>query len=275
MISLFTWNNFVNFEPLWVRLVNSLDTFAACELFMVVVIFVVAYPVERFINRERYSAFRNAATYAFIGIILMGIFFAITMLRLGGNFDYTPVIGLYVTAISTITAFVARLIYPWMLRLRRTTLGLTIVIAALAVAGPAVPTIQRSSPQPDSFYPKTYPSEAARATWDVDENTGAAATNHSDGIADYDPNKSYAIWYQCKFASKRELTFYIRKRNEYGDLATLKGSCSTVQIQSIDVELGKDKMAVTMLLDPSSEGGANINGVNTDADAWAVLAPKN
>lgn len=242
---------------------------------MTVVILMVANPVERFINRESFSAFRNAATYAFIGIIVFAIFFVAAFFKSGGNFSYTPVIGMYVTAISTVTAFVARLIYPWMLRLRRTTLGLAIAIAALAIAGPGVPTIHQSSPQPDSFYPATYPSEAARATWDVDENTGAAATNHSDGIAEYDPTKSYAIFYQCKFASKRELTFYVRNRDGLADLATVKAICSTDQIQSVDVELGKEKMAVQMLLSPSSEGGANINGVNTDPDAWAVLAPKN
>jgi hypothetical protein len=247
---------------------------------MAIVILAIAYPVERFFNGEKYSTFRNAATYAFIGILLTGAFFVLTFFVLtffgtGLNLNYGPVIGLYVSAVSTITAFVARFIYSVMIRWRRTTIGLSVAIVVLALAGPAVPTIQQSSPQADSFYPATYPSEAARATFDVDERTGASATNHSDGVADYDPAKKYSIWYQCKTASQRELTFYVRTRNDYSDLATIKVICSTDQIQTVDVHLGNEMMAVKMLLAPTSSGGGNINGVSTDSDAWAVLAPKN
>ncbi|MEN9749761.1 MAG: hypothetical protein RL149_839 [Actinomycetota bacterium] len=252
-------------------LVNSLDTFAACELFMAIVILLVAYPVERFINAEKYSSFRNASTYLFLGSAIFAVLLVATLITPPRDNNFTLVIAIYVVAISTITAFIARFIYAFLIKQKRAVIVLSACILALAIAGPAIPTMTNTSPPADNFYPATFDGEVARGSWDVNELDGSAATNQND-VGAYDPNKSYEISFRCKLANASKFRVHIRERDNLVSLSEFVMACNTVDVQTRAVALSTTATALRVLLEPLD--GSNTNGVNSHPDAWAALAPK-
>lgn len=254
------------YEQWWVWLLNSLDTFAICEVVIVAAIFIIAYPVERFFNSPAKSAFRNAATYAFIGIVLGSIFFVLGLVNTGSG-NYWPAIGLYATAIGAITAFLGRLVYPFFLKLQRTSLATTAIIVALAIAGPAVPQVVANSPQADDFYPATMTGEVARASWDVNENDNSAGTHQTLGTGWYNPNQKYIVTYRCREASGAKFNVLIRDQASMATLNTLPIICNSSMIESAPVELGKKPLDVSIYVEPLG------NDTSTHPDTWAVLAP--
>lgn len=259
-----------NHETFVVSFLNSLDTFALCEAVILTAVLVVAYPVERFFNSESKSRFRNSASYAFLGIIIAAILFAVSLVQFGSG-GYWPIIGLYVAIFGTITAFVGRLIYPSLLKFKKVVIALTAVIAGLALTGIVLQPIQASSPEADDFYPSTFEGEVARASWDVNDD-GSAGTNQTMGTGKYDPSLNYNLTYRCSEDKGAKFEALIRHQ---GDLATLKTiliTCHTTAVQYQPVDLGAKGLNVSLFMSTSGWSGS-VNGVSSHPSTWAVLAP--
>lgn len=260
-----------NHEIFWVTFINSLDTFAICEAVILVAIFVIAYPVERFLVKPGQRALKAAGTYALIGVIISAGFLLATRSLIDSS-NYGLAIGFFVAIFGTATAFIGRLIYSVFFRLKGTVLTLTAIIALLVAIGILVQPIQASSPQADDFYPETFPQEVVRATNDVDENTGASGTNITLGSGVYDPNLDYTVTFRCKEANKAQYNVLIREQENLTTLSSTTITCSSTNIDSSPIDLGKNPLKVTMILEPLGTSG-NLNGVSSYPDTWAVLAP--
>lgn len=270
-----TLNNLYSYEQWWVTLLNGLDVFAMSEAVILLAVLLIAYPIESFLNKETKSTFRNAATYAFVGIAITTVFFLLTRGLIGSN-NFGLAIAFYVSIFGTITAFIGRLIYPKLLKLKRTVLVLTGFIVALAVTGLVLQPIQASSPQADDFYPTTFEGEVARASWDVNEDDGSAATNQTMGTGEYDPDHSYNLTFRCREASSAQFEAVIREQKSLKTIETKLITCTSTADDYWSVELGKKPLDVSLFLapyDPSGNAVGSTNGVNSHPDAWAVLAP--
>ncbi len=86
---------------------------------MVVAIFVVAYPVERWLVKPNASTASSASIYLLIGIAAIALSFALVFASIGGVIDlgWLPAYLFFGSMIGTFTAFFARFIYPRVLRL--------------------------------------------------------------------------------------------------------------------------------------------------------------
>jgi uncharacterized membrane protein len=264
-----------NHEMLWVTFLNSLDVFAICEAVILGAIFAIAYPVERFLNNESKSAFRNAASYAFIGIIVSTVLFLLTRSLIDSN-NFGLAVAFYVSIFGTITAFIGRLIYPTLLKLKRTVLALTALISALVLTAAIVQPVQASSPQADDFYPSTFEGEVVRASWDVNEEDGSAGTNQTMGTGKYNPDQSYNLTYRCRDHDGAQFEAIIRRKADLKTLQVILITCTSTAEDFWPVDLGAKPLDVTLILsptDPSGNAGGSTNGVNSHPDAWAVLAP--
>jgi hypothetical protein len=101
-------------------------------------IFVIAYPVERWIERRGFSTKRAVATYAIVlgalGVILFGYAQVVAPSNQGFSQDFfILVLGLIITGIAVAVACIGRAFYPFMLKHRTLTftLAITDFIAAL------------------------------------------------------------------------------------------------------------------------------------------------
>lgn len=259
-----------NHETFVVSFLNSLDTFAICEAVILTAVLVVAYPVERFFNSESKSRFRNSASYAFLGIIIAAILFAVSLAQFGSG-GYWPIIGLYVAIFGTVTAFVGRLIYPSLLKLKKVVIALTAVIAGFALTGIVLQPIQASSPEADDFYPTTFEGEVARASWDVNQD-GSAGTNQTMGTGKYDPNLSYKLTYRCREDKGAKFEALIRKQSDLKTVKTVSITCDSTAVQATLVDLGEKPLDVSLFLSKSGWSGS-VNGISSHPSTWAVLAP--
>lgn len=263
-------NSPFNHEVFWVSFLNSLDTFALCETVILAAVMFVAYPVERFFNRETKSTIRNAATYAFVGILIATGFFLISLTQFGSG-NYWPIIGLYVAIFGTVTAFIGRLIYPILLKIKKTVFALTAIVAALTLTGLLLQPIQASSPQADDFYPSTFEGEVARASWDVNKD-GSAGTNQNIGSGKYDPNLSYNLTYRCSEDKGAKFDALIRRQGDLKTLKTVSITCDSTAVQATQVDLGNNALDVSLFLSTSGWSGS-VNGTSSHPSTWAVLAP--
>lgn len=260
-----------NHEILWVTFLNSLDTFAICEAVILVAIFVIAYPVERFLVKPGQSSIKSAGTYALIGVVISAGFLLATRSLIDRS-NYGLAIGFFVSIFGTVTAFSGRIIYSVFFRFKRTVITLTALIALLVAIGILVQPIQASSPQADDFYPETFPQEVVRATNDVDENTGAGGSNITLGSGVYDPNLGYTLTFRCKEANNAQYNVLIRELENLRTLNSTEITCNSTNVDSLPIDLGNKPLKVTMILDSLGTSG-NLNGVSSHPDTWAVLAP--
>ena len=82
----------------------------------------------------------------------------------------------------------------------------------------------------------------------------------------------YTVTFRCKEANKAQYNVLIREQENLTTLSSTKITCSSTNIDSSPIDLGKNPLKVTMILEPLGASG-NLNGVSSHPDTWAVLAP--
>ncbi|MEY4618423.1 MAG: hypothetical protein RL101_609 [Actinomycetota bacterium] len=261
----------VQYESPWVTFLNGLDVFALGQAVIVAAVLVIAYPVERFFNSDSKSNFRNAATYFFIGI-LTGTILLITAIATIGSGNYFLAYGIYIAFFGTIVAFLGRLIYPTMLKRKYLVTVFSNTIMFLVLGALLIQPLQAASPAADGFYPKTFEHEVVRATNDVDESNGSGGSHTSVQSGEFDPNLQYKLTYQCRDDNGARFNALIRESENLMTLSVTEITCSSTNVVSRSVNLGKKPVKVTMILEPLGIAG-NLNGVSSHPDTWAVLAP--
>ena len=92
---------------------------AYSEVIIVVAIFVVAYPVERWLVKPDASTASSASIYLLIGIAAIAVSLILTFATISQvlQLGWLPAYLFFGSMIGTCTAFFARFIYPRVLRL--------------------------------------------------------------------------------------------------------------------------------------------------------------
>ncbi|MFM6971261.1 MAG: hypothetical protein ACKOWH_01570 [Rhodoluna sp.] len=108
--------------------------YAIAEAIILVAIFVVAFPIERFLIKPQYSAIHAAGYYflVFGGIFLLAIAFG--RMFAGSSIWFIYAVVIYVSAIGGIIAIIARLVYPFVLRFSKYTKWLAAGYVVLSLA---------------------------------------------------------------------------------------------------------------------------------------------
>jgi hypothetical protein len=100
-------------------LLSAMVLVAYSEVIIVFAIFVIAYPVERWLVHPGASTASMASIYLLIGIAAIVLSFALIFATISQVLElgWLPAYLFYGSMIGTFTAFFARLIYPRVLRL--------------------------------------------------------------------------------------------------------------------------------------------------------------
>jgi hypothetical protein len=100
-------------------LLSAMVLVAYSEVIIVVAIFVVAYPVERWLVKPDASTASSASIYLLIGIAAIAVSFILTFATISQilQLGWLPAYLFFGSLIGTFTAFFARFIYPRVMRL--------------------------------------------------------------------------------------------------------------------------------------------------------------
>ena len=109
---------------------NALTFFMVSEVIIIVAIFAIAYPIERWLVKASDSVARSASKYVLLGAVIMAVNFVLVFTNIAQftNLGWLPVYLFFGSAIGTFTAYLGRLIYPRVLTVisnQNTELGKT------------------------------------------------------------------------------------------------------------------------------------------------------
>lgn len=104
---------------------------------MIIAIFVIAYPIERWVNKPKYIPVRSALPYLFVGIFVFLIGLSMTYMSITNfeTFGWWPAYLLYGSVLGTYTAFVGRIVFAATFKFKKSNHYLAIVILGLTAIG--------------------------------------------------------------------------------------------------------------------------------------------
>lgn len=249
------------------NLTNGLDFLAVCLAIIFVAMFVIAYPAERWLIKNRPSA-EAAVLYALI-MFLIGL----ACWLFGWASQNSQSINLAIFAIMSwvggVVAFVARLLYPQFLKLPKTTYLLAIALVITGLLGPAIPTVTKNAPVGVGIFPKLAPGELARGTWNLNPENGSMGTYFYNPNLPIDPTKKYELSFAC-IPSRKPLAYTALIRNDKNHKQFVKHNfkCFGPKTIHFAVDFGARNFDPQVMLYPTdslTSGKA--------FDAWAILAP--
>lgn len=262
---IFKTNNFSgNVHPLsWLDETSSAVGFYLAILLAAV--FLVAYPVERWLAKPSQSAWQIGGTYAlFFGIL--GLLLAIASLLLG-DFSYT-VIAMFGAPIAAITAFFGRAIYSYTTKFKATNRIVAVVLALLIAFPLALPDFSKMSYQASDFYPDTFDGEISRGTWDVNEIDNSAGSHFSETGLKPAKGIEYLVHWDCEKPNNQEYRIYVQDASEYKFSQETDVKCSVDHEPTLKVGIDISNQNIRVMISP------NDNPADTEhSDAYAVLAP--
>ena len=98
---------------------GALTFFVFCEAIIIVAIFTIAYPIERWLVKPSESTAKSASRYMLLGVGSMAINFLLVFSSIAQitNLGWLPVYLFFGSAIGTFTAYLGRMIYPRILKI--------------------------------------------------------------------------------------------------------------------------------------------------------------
>ena len=249
------------------NLTNGLDFLAICLAIVFVAMFVIAYPIERWLGKTR-SSLETAAWYAVILFGLGIMFWASAFLfpypqsTLGAALAIGSLVGAAV-------AFVARLLYPLFLKIPKTTYFLSIALVITALLGPAIPRVTQNAPVGAGIFPDLAPGELARGTWNLDPENGSMGTYFYNPNLPIDPTKKYELSFAC-ITPRKPLAYTALIRNDKNLKQFVKHNfkCFGPKTIHFAVDFGGRNFDPQVMLYP-----ADSSTSGKASDAWAILAP--
>lgn len=253
---------------------NSLDFYAISVGIILVNIFAVAYPIERFWNKPTTKSYVAAAKYLLTYMLLC----AVSVLAFGISPYSLAALLPYVFALGGIVAVISRLAYPFTKKYTIANRVVSIVVAVAALAGLSTPAITAGAAAGSGFFPATMTGEIARGTFEVDETNGSSGTQHTNGA--FDPAKQtgdYSVYFACSDPANQKYEILIRSADYSAHYEDIKVTCDSPAVQEIRVDLGRFKTDVNVLVGPYADSEnefiGNENGKSSHSDAYAIIAP--
>lgn len=268
----------VNHALVWA--VNSLDAVTFSVALILAVIFVIAYPVERWLIKPGQSKWRAASTYVLVFAILMfaGILWAVLRITVFAprSTEFIGIIVAYATFAAGIVAFFARVLFPTTIRYKKTNLTISALLIALAIAGAATPTITANASVGEGFYPKILTGEIARGTYEINEADGSGGTQSNNG--NFVPNgEAYddGIYFACSEPDSQKYQIIVRTADYAKTFADFTVVCKTTNPVYSKIDLGSEKTDVNVLVagvaKSENDFVGTIDGKSTHPDAYAIL----
>jgi hypothetical protein len=226
-------------------------------------VFVIAYPVERWLVKPGQSVWRVGGIYVAATFIFGSLLFAAGSI-VGGYWGLT---FLYATPIAAITAFAGRIIYSHIAKNLKTNRAIAVVLALLIALPIALPDFRQMSFRVSDFYPDVQPGEIARGTWDVNEADESAGTHFSNTGAQPSENVEYVILWDCLKKDNQKYTIYVQESN-YKFNEEIEVVCSVSHEPTVSVGTDLVGHSVRVMIAPTDG-----NEPTTDSDAYAILIP--
>ncbi len=260
--------------------VNSLDAITFSVALILVVIFVIAYPVERWLIRPSQSKWRAASTYVlvFTFVSIAGMAWALLRIYVFQT-RTTEIIGAivaYAAFVAGIVAFFARVLYPSIVKFKKTNLTISALLIALAIAGAATPTITANASVGEGFYPKTLTGEIARGTYEINEADGSGGTQSNNGT--FVPNgEAYddGVYFACSEPASQKYQIIVRTADYAKTFADFTVVCKTTNPVYSKINLGSEMAEVNVLVagvaNSENDFVGTVNGKSTHPDAYAIL----
>lgn len=250
----------------WNAIANALDTVALCLAIIVVVLFVVAYPVERWLVKPTTAAWKASLLYllVFAGLTIL----AACTIPLSHYPNVWPIVLAIGFVVAGVVAAVARLLYPLLLKSSKTSKVLAIVILIGGLLGPLIPPQELSAPIGAGIFPALIPGELGRGTMNLN-SAGVYGSDHYDPQINIDPSKKYELSFSC-LVTKKPMVFqaFIRSGITGKQFFEHDFTCNTTDVQHVPVDFGNRHFDPSVLLFNKTDTGGNWA-----PDAWAILAP--
>jgi hypothetical protein len=254
-----------NVHPLsWLDQVSATVGFILAIILAAV--FVIAYPVERWLVKPGQSVWRMGLIYVAVIFIFGALLFAASL-----PFDvgYFGLVLIYVTPIAAITAFAGRVIYSRTAKNLKTNRVIAVLLAFLVVLPIVLPDFRLMSYKASDFYPDVLSGEIARGTWDVNEADGSAGTHFSNTGLQTSENVKYVILWDCLQKDNQKYTIYVQDSN-YKFNEEIEVVCSVNHEPTVSVGTDLANHGVRVMIAPTDG-----NEPTTDSDAYAILIPDN
>lgn len=227
-------------------------------------VFVIAYPVERWLVKPGHSVWRVGGIYVAVIFIFGALLFAGS---LPFGVFYWGLILIYATPIAAITALFGRVIYFRTAKNLKTNRAIAAFLAFLVVLPIVLPDFRQMSYKTSDFYPEVQPGEIARGTWDVNEADGSAGTHFSNTGLQTSENVDYAILWDCLKKDNQKYTIYVQG-TDFELNEEIEVVCSLNHDATVPVGIDMVGHGVRVMITPA-EG----NEQSTDSDAYAILIP--
>ncbi len=228
-------------------------------------VFVIGYPVERWLVKPDQSVWRIGGIYVAV-IFIFGTQLTAAS-SIGGG--YWGIILLFATPVAAITAFAGRIIYSRLAKNLKTNRAIAVVLALLVALPIALPDFRNMSYKASNFYPDFQPGEIARGTWDVNELDGSAGAHSSNTGLQTAENVEYVILWDCEKKVDQKYTIYIQESG-YKFNEEIEVVCSMNHDSTVPVVADISSASVKVMISP-----AVGNEPTTDSDAYAILIPAN
>jgi hypothetical protein len=226
-------------------------------------VFVIAYPVERWLVKPGQSVWRMGGIYVAV-IFIFG-----TLLVVAGSIGsgYWGIIFLYATPVAAITAFAGRIVYSRIAKNLKTNRAIAVVLALLIALPIALPDFRQMSYKISDFYPDVQAGEISRGTWDVNEVDGSAGTHFSNTGLQTAENVEYVILWDCEKKDNQKYTIYVQESG-YKFNEEIEVVCSMNHKSTVPVGTDLATHSVRVMISPTGE-----NEQTTVSDAYAILLP--
>jgi hypothetical protein len=228
-------------------------------------VFVIAYPVERWLVKPGQSVWRMGGIYVAV-ISIFGLLLAVAS-SIGGG--YWGIILLFAAPIAAITAFVGRIIYSRIAKNLKTNRAIALVLALLIALPIALPDFMQMSYKTSDFYPDVQPGEISRGTWDVNEVDGSAGSHFSNTGLEPAENVEYVILWDCEKKFNQKYSIYVQG-SDYKINEEIEVVCSMNHDSTVPFVADIAGASVRVMISPAVE-----NEPTTDTDAYAILIPAN
>lgn len=226
-------------------------------------VFVIAYPVERWLVNPGQSVWRMGGIYVAV-IFIFGTLLSAASSIGDGNWG---IILLFATPIAAITAFAGRIIYSRIAKNLKTNRVIAVVLALLIALPIALPDYRETSYKVSDFYPDVQAGEISRGTWDVNDADGSAATHFSNTGLQTAKNVEYVILWDCELKKNQKYTIYLQG-SDYKINEEIEVACSMDHDSTVPIGADIASHSVKVMISPSVG-----NEPTTDSDAYAILIP--
>jgi len=227
-------------------------------------VFVIGYPVERWLVKPGQSVWRMGGIYVAVIFIFGAIVFAALLLS---NTGYWALVPIYATPVAAITAFAGRVIYFRTAKYLKANRAIAVLLALLIALPLALPDFKNMSYKASNFYPDVQPGEIARGTWDVNELDSSAGAHSSNTGFKTAENVEYVILWDCEKKFNQKYTIYIQESG-YKFNEEIEIVCSMNHESTVRIATAITSNNVKVMIAPSVE-----NEQTSDSDAYAILIP--